>query len=105
MHRQNSNERFQGMVEQYRAARLPWPATMQQVAEWAVRCNLYAPRPNAVIRELAERLSEALKVEYFVDPQGRSVRVKHAARIKQDDGTQPTLWDDIRTAPRDHMEI
>lgn len=38
--------------------------------------------------------------EYFRDPQGRSVRAKHAVRIDQ-----TTLWVDLRTDSRTHMEI
>jgi len=96
---------MQHLVEQYRDEEMPWPATMRQVAEWAWRNRLYTPHPNAVVGELAERLSEALRVEYVVDPQGRSVRAKHPARVKQDDGTQLVMWDDIRSASREHMEV
>lgn len=48
----------------------------------------------------AEQLARAMREEYIVDPQGRRVRAKHAARIKQ-----AVLWDDIRTASREHMQI
>ena len=41
-----------------------------------------------------------MREEYIVDPQGRTVRAKHAAKIKQQ-----TLWADIRTANRGHMKI
>jgi hypothetical protein len=41
--------------------------------------------------------------EYISDPQGRMVRAKHAARLEVQ-GRQETLWADIRTAPRGHME-
>lgn len=42
--------------------------------------------------------------EYITDPQGRTVRAKHAARVEDANGKQTTLWADIRTAPRKHME-
>jgi hypothetical protein len=41
-----------------------------------------------------------MREEYIVDPQGRTIRAKHAARVEQ-----AVLWGDIRTAPRAHMEI
>ena len=41
-----------------------------------------------------------MREEYIKDPQERTVRAKHAARIEQG-----VLWADIRTAPREHMEI
>jgi hypothetical protein len=52
------------------------------------------------VTQLAEQLSRAMREEYIVDEQGRTVRAKHAARYKQS-----VLWEDIRTAPREHMEI
>ncbi len=45
-----------------------------------------------------------MREEYIKDPQGRSVRLKHAARVLVE-GKQTVFWDDIRTAPRTHMEI
>ncbi len=45
-----------------------------------------------------------MREEYIVDPQGRTVRAKHAAKVKVN-GEQMTLWDDIRTADRDFMVI
>jgi hypothetical protein len=45
-----------------------------------------------------------MREEYIVDPQGRTVRAKHAARLIKD-GEQLALWADIRTADRRHMEI
>ena len=41
-----------------------------------------------------------MREEYITDAQGRTVRAKHAARIEQ-----AVLGADIRTAPREHMEI
>jgi hypothetical protein len=78
---------------------------MQPVAEWAVKHGLYTPHPSAVIRELTAQLARALREEYFTDPQGRRVRAKHVATVKQEDGTTLPLWDDMRTAPHSHMEI
>jgi hypothetical protein len=44
-----------------------------------------------------------MREEYITDQQGRRVRAKHVARIDRD-GKQAMLWDDIRTADRQHME-
>ena len=38
------------------------------------------------------------------DPQGRRIRVKHAARYSVD-GVQTWLWDNMPTATRKHMEL
>ena len=45
-----------------------------------------------------------MREEYITDPQGRTVRAKHVARVERD-GEQIPLWADIRTADRQHMEI
>ena len=44
-----------------------------------------------------------MREEYIRDPQGREVRAKHAARMREN-GRQFTLWADIRTASQAHME-
>ena len=94
------NEQLQAIVHKYIAAGEEWPATSPQLAAWAVRENLWAPHPSSLIRQCAEDLAHAMREEYIVDPQGRTVRAKHAARVEQG-----VLWGDIRTAPREHMEI
>jgi hypothetical protein len=45
-----------------------------------------------------------MREEYITDPQGRTVRAKHAARTGRE-GEQGVFWADIRTPPRQHMEI
>jgi len=93
-------EQLQTIVTKYIEAGEEWPATTRQIAGWAVRENFWAPHPSSIISQCAEELSHAMRDEYIVDPQGRSVRAKHAARVEQ-----AVLWGDIRTAPRLHMEI
>ena len=60
---------------------------------------------NTLIGRYAEELSRAMREEYTTDPQGRTVRAKHAARKKGADGEQLVFWDDIRTASREHMQM
>ncbi|HUT73485.1 MAG TPA: hypothetical protein VM221_01470 [Armatimonadota bacterium] len=45
-----------------------------------------------------------MREQYVTDPQGRSVRAKHVARVNRN-GEQLPLWADIRSASREHMEI
>jgi hypothetical protein len=79
----------------------------RSVAAWRPRWRaisrtiLVAPRPRAVSRIFP---AKAMREEYIVDPQGRTVRAKHAARIRQGN-RQMTLWADIRTASQNHMAI
>ena len=92
------------IVNQYMSSDEPWPATARQIAAWAIRQKLWAPQRASLISRCAEELARAMREEYYTDPQGREVRTKHAARILER-GTQLTLWADIRTAERSHLEI
>jgi hypothetical protein len=94
------NEQLQRIVTHYIEAGEEWPATARQIAAWAVGEKLWAPHPSSLIIQCAEDIAQAMREEYIVDPQGRKVRAKHAARVEQG-----VLWADIRTASRDHMEI
>lgn len=73
------------------------------VAAWAYHKGLWKPRPKNVIDILADDLSRAWREEYRTDKYGRRYRAKHAVRTKEN-GKQMTLWADIDTAPRPHME-
>jgi len=94
------SEQMQAIVNKYIEAGEEWPATTRQIAAWAVRERLWAPHPSSLVSQCAEALAQAMREEYIVDPQGRTVRAKHAARIEQ-----TVLWADIRTASREHIEV
>ena len=96
------SEQMQEIVRQYQAAGEPWPAASRTIATWAIRNKLWQPQPSAIISQCADQLSRALREEYRTDPQGRRVRAKHPAPMCQG-GKQMLLWDDIKTASRDHM--
>ena len=98
------NEQLLNIVGAYRDAGLPWPATARQMADWAIRRGMWNQHPDAAVRRCAEDIARAMREEYLTDPQGRSVRAKHAARITID-GEQLMLWEDIRTAEPKHMRI
>jgi hypothetical protein len=97
-------EQMQRIANLYRQSCQPIPATTHQMAAWAIHEGLWQPQPDALINQCAEELARAMREEYITDPQGRPVRAKHAARFKIDGG-QKSLWDDIRTAGRNFMEI
>jgi len=94
------NEQMQKLVGEYRAQGETWPATSHEMAVWIINHELWKPQKSEVINICAEQLARAMREEYIIDPQGRKVRAKHAARIEQ-----TVLWDDIRTATRKHMQI
>lgn len=90
------------LVEKYREAGNPWPASTHDIAVWAVQNKLWLPEQSAIIAQCASELADAMREEYYTDNQGRKVRAKHAAKVVQN-GEQTMLWDDMRTAPPEHM--
>lgn len=97
-------QQCQDIVAQYRESGQPWPATMKAVAMWAVNRKMWTDQPAAIITRCAEDLARALREEFITDPQGRRVRSKHVAKVERN-GQPMALWDDIRTAPRQHMAV
>jgi len=98
------SEQLQMIVRRYRETDQPWPATTRQIAGWGLANNLWAPQHDKIITQFADDLARAMREEYITDDQGRTVRSKHAARVVRD-GEQLVLWADIRSAPREHMEL
>ncbi len=97
-------EQLQSIVRQYMQNGMDWPATTRQIAAWAINQGLWKPQPSDLVDQCAEVLARAMREDYIVDPQGRTVRAKHVARTERE-GKQLMLWADIRTAPREHMAI
>ena len=102
MRKLNLNEQLQHIVKQYIGAGEEWPATSHQIAQYAIANHLWEAQRATVVDICAEQLARAMREEYIRDPQGRVVRAKHAARVA---GEQTVLWDDIRTANREHMAV
>ena len=97
-------EQMQKLWTLYEDDGQPTPATAHDVAEWAIRQRLWQPRPADIVDQCADDLARAAREEYITDAKGRRVRAKHSARVSRD-GKQYSLWADIRTAPRTHMEL
>lgn len=98
------SEQLQDVVRAYTAAGGAWPATAHMIAAWAIEYRMWAPQPSTLVSQCAEQLAKAMREEYITDAQGRTIRAKHAARVGHG-SEQMVLWADIRTAPRNHMEI
>jgi len=96
----NYNEQMQKIVDKYRGAGEIWPATTREIAAWAIHNKQWEAHGSEMINICTEHLARAMREEYIKDPQGRNVRAKHAARMHQ-----TVLWDDIRTASREHMKV
>jgi hypothetical protein len=97
-------EQNQRIVDQYRDAGQPWPATPTDIARWAIAQHLWQIHPGAVVRQCADQLSNAMREKFHTDLQGRRVRLLHAAPYARN-GRQYLLWDDMRTASHRHMHM
>jgi hypothetical protein len=98
-------KQMQRIVDDYRLSGEPWPASAKSIADWAIRTSRWELPASAMRRRCAEDIAAAMREEYTTDKKGRRVRLLHPAARKADTGEQLVLWDDIRTAPRAHMEI
>jgi hypothetical protein len=97
-------EQLQKIVKEYREAGQSWPATTEEIAQWAVVVGKYDLTAPTLVRHCARELAQAMRDEYITDPKGRRVRAKHPAKVEVD-GQLQMVWDDIRTAPRQHMQL
>jgi hypothetical protein len=97
-------KQMQKIVEDYRLAKQPWPAAAKTIAEWAIRSGKWDMPAAAVLNKCAADIADAMREEYYTDRKGRRVRLLHPATTKRQ-GILFTEWDDIRTAPRQHMLI
>jgi hypothetical protein len=95
---------LQTIVKDYRQSGQPWPASSADIARWALRNNRYYIAIPAIERVVRRDISQAMREEYITDFKGRRVRAKHPAKAERN-GEAIMLWDDIRTAPRSHMEM
>lgn len=97
-------KQLQDIVSQYQEAGRAWPAKAREIAAWAIQNKLWAMQPSDIINRCADDVARAMREELITDPQGRTVRAKHAAKVMLN-GEQGTLWDDIRTADRSFMAV
>src|SRR6266540_4437403 len=98
------NDKLRSIANRYMGSGQAWPASTRTIAAWAIRNELWKPQPSDLIGQCADQLARAMREEFIHDPQGRTIRAKHAVR---EHGGQKnlTLWGDIRTAPRIHMLV
>jgi hypothetical protein len=101
-------EKMQRLVQEYRDAGEPWPATKRTIAVWMINNKKWARTRDSMIEICSRDIGRALREEYHTDPQNRRVRTKVAARFvnKFSDGSreQMTLWGDARDDPREFVE-
>ncbi len=79
------------------------PVDLREVGAWAIAKKLWVPQPIDVQTRFAADMAEALREEYRIDKAGRRYRSKLAVRTTTE-GRQGSLWGDIDTSPRSHVE-
>ncbi|MGH6946319.1 MAG: hypothetical protein ACREDZ_03245 [Kiloniellales bacterium] len=99
----NFNEQLVTIVEDYRAAGLAWPASAEQIAEWAVAHDRYELTRGMAVSQCKEKVARAMRLEHVRDRRGISVRKYYAARIREG-GQLVMRWDDWN-AERPFMEV
>lgn len=97
-------KQIEKIITDYRAACEPWPATKREIGAWALKSGRLQMSPSAVLDRCANEIGEVMGEMYFTDRSGRRVRLLHPATVTRQ-GQLFTEWDDIRTAPRRHMQI
>lgn len=98
------SKQMQQIVSDYRVAGENWPATKMEIAAWAIKNGRWQMPQSAIMNRCAEDIGDAMREIYFTDRHGRRVRLLHPATVNRQ-GTMFTEWDDIRTAPREHMQL
>ena len=102
-------EFLQEIVEAYRAAGNPWPATAKHIGAWAIREGYWKAPIKNQIDQCAHEIAAAMREEFFTDPQGRKVRKKHPfCEVKElPDGKheQQFLWIDMEDPNVKHEQV
>jgi hypothetical protein len=79
------------------------------VSAWAIREGVYDHKPVSPGRALRRLITQHLRSEYSVDPQGRDVREHHVVvtEIERPDGSvvQKSDYYRLRQAPLQHMQL
>jgi hypothetical protein len=97
-------KQLQRIVQEYRDTGQPWPASSKAMADWAIATGRWEMPAAAIRRRCADDLASAMREEYYTDKKARRVRLLHPAPLFAS-GERVIVWDDIRTASRDHMEL
>jgi hypothetical protein len=100
----NYTKQMQKIVQDYRGSGQLWPASAKTIADWAIANGRWQMPAAAIRRRCADDIASAMREEYYTDPQHRRVRLLHPAPLFSG-GEKHIVWDDIRTASRNHMEL
>ena len=102
--RKSFTQRMQELAQEYMQTHHVDTIELEEVAKWAVAMGKYQRQPISMVKQCKRELADALRVQSYVDPQGRDVRKMHPVRIKEKDH-QMVIWADIETAKPQHMRV
>jgi len=97
------NEQLLDIVDKFQEKN-PGPFTAKQAAAFGLSTGMYKPHAGKLLSMVAEEISRAMREQYIKDPQNRTVRAKHVARLVVE-GEQKSLWDSIDTAEPWFMQV
>lgn len=104
--KKSQKEAYQDLVAKYREEGNPWPARAIHIASYLLRTHQARAPGRSPEERLARLIREAMREEYYTDPQGRRVRKKHAFPMEVEEGgekVQRTFWCDIETGSPDQL--
>jgi hypothetical protein len=104
MQQKSKTEQLQEIINDYLEETKAEEVEMREVAAWAIRKGRWEMPRGDKIKQCAAELARAAREEMFEDPQGRSVRKKHAYRVK-DGETQQVFWADIDDIQTEKMRL
>lgn len=84
------------------------PFSLPEAIQWALDNGKITPMKLNQVKAYLPLFARAARTEKYIDPQGRSVRRKHAVRYQREiDGRQRwfSWWRDVETAEPDYMRI
>jgi hypothetical protein len=80
------------------------PADLRELGNWAIKNDLWAPRPMDITASFARDMADVLREQTRTDKDGREYRAFIPARTSASDGTPLFKWADIDLAPRAHVQ-
>lgn len=97
-------KQMQRIFDDYVAAGMPMPVSLETLFEWATEIGRWKPQPGLARRRFTEDMGRALREQYTTDSHGNRVRVKHPV-AKRENGIVLHLWDDAYRAEHKYMEL
>lgn len=104
-------EYVQRIINEYaaeHASKENLPISLRDAIRWALDTGRIDPMKQDQVGAYLPIFARAARTEKYVDPQGRSVRRKHAVRFLKDvDGRQRwfSWWRDVEAAEPDYMRL